>query len=272
MALDLSRRINAERIVVLGWTRAILLQLAHPLVAAGVARHSTFRGGARAAVSRLHGTIGAMLAIAFGDARERERALDGIREIHRRVNGTLTTACGPFPAGTRYSAEDAELLLWVHATLIDSVALTYDRLVAPLSDSERDQYCAEGASVAIELGANDRLVPREWASLQAYLEGMYATRTITVCTEARELAAAVLSPFSRPLATPVSAMTTLLTTGLLPAHIRRAYDLPWTSRRDRAFTAAMEMLRVTRAVLPRRVAWWPQARTLLSGTPPPSAR
>ena len=62
--------------MLLGWSRAILLQLAHPLVAAGVAEHSTFRGGPLTAVARLHHTVRAMLALTFGDAPARERTLD----------------------------------------------------------------------------------------------------------------------------------------------------------------------------------------------------
>jgi uncharacterized protein (DUF2236 family) len=57
-----SRRINAERLVMFGWSRAILLQLAHPLVAAGVTDHSSFRGGGVSAILRLHHTIRVMLS------------------------------------------------------------------------------------------------------------------------------------------------------------------------------------------------------------------
>src|SRR5689334_8440880 len=107
---SVARRVNAERLVVLGWSRAILLQLAHPLIAAGVYEHSTFRASPVAALSRLHHTVGAMLALTFRDEAERARALDGVRAIHARVNGTLKEPVGRFPAGTRYSAEDPELV------------------------------------------------------------------------------------------------------------------------------------------------------------------
>ena len=171
----------------LGWVRAILLQLAHPLIATGVAEHSTFRGSTSAAFSRLHHTVGSMLAISFGDDREREAALDAIRAIHRRVHGTLLSRCGPFPAGTCYSAEDPSLLLWVHATLIDSILRVYDQLVRPLTDSERDVYCAEAADVAVALGAQDKDMPRSWRSLHAYLDAQYVSGVIRPCTQARHL-------------------------------------------------------------------------------------
>ena len=129
-----------------GWTRAILLQFAHPLVAAGVHEHSGFRASPLAAVKRLRHTVQAMLAIAFGRDIDRDRAIDAIRQIHRRVNGVLTAPVGPFAAGTRYSAEDPALVLWVHLTLIESIVGSYELLVAPLSEPERDAYCAESAA------------------------------------------------------------------------------------------------------------------------------
>jgi uncharacterized protein (DUF2236 family) len=75
----ITHRINAERLLLLAWTRAILLQLAHPLIAAAVTDHSTFRGSTGAALSRLHHTVHAMLAISFGtttnaNARSRSSA------------------------------------------------------------------------------------------------------------------------------------------------------------------------------------------------------
>jgi uncharacterized protein (DUF2236 family) len=143
-AADVSRRINAERLVLVAWTRAILLQFAHPLIAAGVADHSTFRGSPAAAVARLRQTVDAMLSLTFGTEAERETALQGIRGIHRRVSGTLATASPCFPAGARYSAEDPALLTWVHATLIESSVLVYEQLVEPLTPAERDRYCAGG--------------------------------------------------------------------------------------------------------------------------------
>ena len=96
-----SQRVNAERVMLLAWPRAILLQVAHPLVAAGVADHSSFADGGFAAVHRLWQTVQAMLALTFGDRVEQQEAIDGILAIHRRVNGTLSETVGPFPSGTR---------------------------------------------------------------------------------------------------------------------------------------------------------------------------
>jgi uncharacterized protein (DUF2236 family) len=255
-----SRRINAERIVVVGWVRALLLQLAHPLIAAGVAEHSTFRGSTTAALSRLHQTIGAMLDLTFGDERRHADALEAIRAIHRRVHGTLPAACGCFPAGTPYSAEDPALLLWVHATLTESVVGVYERLVTPLSEMERDAYCAEGAEVAVALGARSDEVPRSWEALRAYIAAQYAAGVIAPGIQARELATALRSPVRGPAGVPLSMLVTLVAAGLLPAHVRAAYGLEWNRARALAYAAAMWTLRTGRRVSPRAIAWWAAAR------------
>jgi len=259
--LDVARRVNAERLVVLAWPRAILLQLAHPLIAAGVAAHSSFRGGSGAALARLHHTIKAMLAITFGDDRARTEALDTIRAIHRRVNGTLAESCGPFEAGTRYSAEDPALLLWVHATLVESMLLVYAELVAPVTEDDRDAYCEESASAAIELGAREEDVPRTWRALEAYLDREYSGGRIVVCGEARRLADALMAPWNgtvgRRVLTP---LLSLWCAGLLPAPIRSAYRLDWTPGRSRAFNVATWLLRLMRRGLPRALATWKTSR------------
>lgn len=90
---------NAERLVLLSWPRAILLQFAHPLIAAGIHEHSQFRARPAATVQRLRSTVRAMLALTFGSPAERQETLDKIMAIHRRVRGTLPTAVGRFAAG-----------------------------------------------------------------------------------------------------------------------------------------------------------------------------
>jgi uncharacterized protein (DUF2236 family) len=254
-----SHRINAERLVVLGWPRAILLQFAHPLVAAGVADHSTFRTGRFAAVLRLHYTVWAMLAIAFGSPEERTRSLEGSRVIHRRVNGMLREATGIFPAGTRYSAEDPELVLWVHATLLESIPLVYELLVAPISDADRDAYCEETAAVAIELGADSRAVPRTWVAMQGYLARMYASGRIAIGSDARELAARVMSPLGIAGA-PYDWFNRLMTVALLPPSIRAAYGYRWTPRDDARLARVAAMVRIARRATPSVIAVWPDAR------------
>jgi len=261
-ASDLSRRINGERILLLAWMRAILLQLAHPLIAASVAEHSTFRGSTRAAFSRLRETVGAMLAISFGTPDEHQRAIEAIRSIHRRVHGTLRQARGAFPAGTTYSAEDSDLLIWVHATLIESIVLAYDRLVEPLPPAARDRYCLESAAVVIELGARADTVPLSWAAIDEYLRGMYASGRIGVAEDARSLAGGLLCPFGNMIGRRIVApMLSLLAAGQLPESVRADYGFQWTHRQAARFRRLMQVLRILRRLTPAGLALWKAARS-----------
>ena len=257
---SLSWHVNAERIVLFGWGRAILLQLAHPLVAAGVFDHSGFRATPLAAASRLYHTIRAMLSLTFGSDVERERTLDAIRVIHRRVNGQLPEQVGSFPAGTRYSAEDPALVLWVHATLVESVIMTYERFVGPLSEVERDLYCREARPVAIALGAREDEVPRTWIEVCRFLEREYASGTLAVGAQGRQLARAVLSPAGAWAVAPAVWTNRIVTIGLLPASIREEYGMTWTPRQQRAFNRLVFTLRATRRLLPDVLALWPESR------------
>jgi uncharacterized protein (DUF2236 family) len=266
----ISHRINGERLIVLGWSRAILLQLAHPLIAAGVFEHSGFRASPLAAVKRLHHTTRAMLAISFGDDQRRNQALDGIRAIHTRVNGTLRETVGPWPAGTPYSAEDPALLLWVHATLAESMVVTYETLVAPISPAERDAYCDEGADASIALGVRPDQMPHTWAALQDYLARTYAGGAIAVGPQALELADALLRTSIPPILGPVGTLSRTLTAGLLPPRIREAYGLRWTEADRRRYARSTSALRTLRKMMPEIMALWPDARR--RRTPVPTAR
>jgi uncharacterized protein (DUF2236 family) len=259
-SVSISARVNGERLALSGWCRAILLQVAQPLVAAGVAAHSPFRGSALAPVHRLRSTVRAMLAISFGTPEAQDRALEGIRTIHRRVHGHLGQPVGPYAAGTPYSAEDPALLLWVHATLLESVVLAVERLVVPLTPLEKDAYCAESAWTAVALGAQDADVPRTWSALTAYMRGEYASGRIAVGDEAKALADAVLGPPMGRLAWPALWVNRTLTIGLLPPDIRRQYGYRWTAGDARRLEHVIGALRLSRSVLPRAIALWPEAR------------
>lgn len=256
----IARRINAERVLILSWPRAILLQLAHPLVAAGVLSHSSFRRGPVTAARRLHETIHSMLRLTFGSRAEYDRTIETIRTIHTRVHGTLSDAVGIFPAGTQYSAEDPALLLWVHATLTESVLDLYGRIVAPLSTPERDDYCGEAAGVAVDLGARPGDVPHTWQALTGYLRATYDSGHIVVGPDAREVARAVLAPPLSWSIWPLARLNRTVTLGLLPAGIRDQYGHAWTSRDEGRFEKQIGRLSAWRGRTPAAIALWADAR------------
>ena len=164
--------IAGERLALLAWPRAILLQLAHPLVAAGVAQHSGFRSSPFAPFARLHATVGAMRQLTFGTDDEAAAVVRRILGIHDRVNGTLYEAAGPHAgAGSGTRRTTPALLLWVHATLLDSHVRILEQVLRPFTPEELDRYCGEAAPFAVVLGARPDDVPRTWQQLQDFIAG-----------------------------------------------------------------------------------------------------
>lgn len=243
-----------------GWGRAILLQLAHPLIAAGVYEHSSFRSTPLAAVTRLRETVHAMLSLTFGNDAQRDATLEGIRRIHRRVNGELPETVGIYPRGTAYSAEQPELLLWVHTTLLESILLVHDIVKPPLTVAERDAYCADAAPIAVALGVRESEVPVRWVDIQQHLDTTYASGAIAVGSQGRELSDALLGAPALRLLPFAGVIHRTITVGLLPPHVRDRYGLAWQSVDQRRFERLLPRLRTVRRWTPAPLALWKEAR------------
>jgi uncharacterized protein (DUF2236 family) len=252
---SISWKVNREVIVIAGWGRAILLQLAHPAIAAGVRDHSSFRGSLLSSFRRLHSTVRAMLSLTFGDTEQMIAAAAGISSIHDRVRGHMREG-----AGEAYSAHDPELQRWVHATLLESIPLTYELLVGRLTVRERDRYCSEAALMEPLLGMPAGWLPRDSAHLDTYMREMLAGGSIGVTDTSRALARAVLYPPQWYLAWPMFRAIQLLAIGTLPTSIRRAYGFGWGARDVRALARWTALLRTSRRLLPPLVREWPMAR------------
>jgi uncharacterized protein (DUF2236 family) len=257
---SISWTLNREIILVAGWGRAILLQLAHPLVAAGVREHSGFSRGMISSVARLRSTVGAMLALTFGTDDEAIDVAARINTIHDRVRGHLAEPAGRFAAGHRYSAHDADLLRWVHATLLESIPLVYERLVAPLTDDDRDRYYAEASIMEPLLDIPAGSLPRNTRDLGTYMQSVLAGGTLTVTEGTRRIARAVLYPRGWQLLWPAFRPLQLITIGLLPPGIRQAYGFTWTDRDTRALRRWTTAIRMLRRAVPAVLREWPAAR------------
>lgn len=257
---SVTRRVNREAVLILAGGRALLMQLAHPLVAAGVAEHSDFRADP---LGRLRRTLDAMLSVVFGGPECAGAAVRRVAAVHARVRGVLRESAGAYPAGTRYDARDPKLMLWVHATLVDSALVGYQRFVAPLRRGERALFYAESKRVAGAFGLPDRLLPASLADFEHYLAGMLDGDELAVTPMARRLAEAVLRPgppgVPRLVGVPAG-VASALTLDLLPAPLRERYGFAWSPRRALAAGVATRAIRRARPLLPPVVRLWPHAR------------
>ncbi len=252
-----SQRINRERVVVLGWGRAILLQLAHPLVAAGVAEHSGFAGSRWARLQRLHATVGAMVELSFGDQAQRRLTAGRINAIHERVHGRLPERVGRYPRGTWYTATDPELLRWVHATLLDSIPLAYERFVGPLGPADEDRYCEESCEAGRLLHIPEALLLTRAADVDGLMEQSLNGGMLAVGAAAKSVARQLLYPPLTDPTRPVAWLTRLATLGLLPPGVRDSYGFPWSPRHDRSLRIVCTTIRRLLPFVPGRLRYWP---------------
>ncbi len=216
---------NSPLVPLLGGGPAVLLQVAHPLVAAGVVYHSDYR---RDLWRRLLRTLQALYVIVYGSKAEAERAGATVAAVHAHVRGTTRERLGPFPAGTPYAASDPDLMLWVHATLVQSSRAVYGRFVERLAPEETEAYYAEMALVARLFGLERSAIPASMADFREYLQAKLEGPEICVTAPAREIAAVILEaplPASLRLFVPAHR---LATAALLPPRIRADYGLGWS--------------------------------------------
>jgi uncharacterized protein (DUF2236 family) len=257
---DMTWRLHAEMALLAGWGRAILLQLAHPLIAEGVAAHSGFLAEGWGRLRRLSRTLSAMLTLTFGTEDEAAAVVRGINGIHDRVHGELPVASGVFPARTRYTAHDPALLAWVHASLIDSQLLTYERFVAPLSAADRDRYCEETSEIEGLVGIPHGQLPRSARELAAYMDAVLSGDQLCVTETARTLGYQIVNPPAFVIGWPIIALARLPTIGFLPPSIRAGYGFPWSERRARALGALTSISRRLLPLVPPPLRYWPMAR------------
>jgi uncharacterized protein (DUF2236 family) len=196
-----------------------------------------------------------MLSLTFGDTEQMIATAAGINAIHDHVRGHVSGQ-----AGETYSAHDPELQRWVHATLIESIPLTYNLLVGPLTVRERDRYCSEAAIMEPLLGMPAGWLPRHTAQLDAYMHDMLAGGTLVVTDTSRALARAVLYPPRWQAAWPAFRALQVITIGLLPPSIRQAYGFEWRPPDARAFARWTALLRTSRRLLPPLAREWPMTR------------
>jgi uncharacterized protein (DUF2236 family) len=269
-------RLNREAMLLLGaGPRALLLQIAHPLVAAGVADHSDFRADPWA---RLSGTLSSYLRIVYGTADAARGEIRRLHDLHRGIRGDVLDTGDRDRHGRRYSALDPDLSLWVHATLVDSTIAAYDAWIEPLSRDDRARYYEETLPVGRAFGIPASRLPADLEAFEGYLHDMLGPNgPVQVGDVARDLADAILHPPLGPAVTaagfpfdrlagfadaiPSRAYGWLFwpAIGLLPATIREGYGLRWGIRERAVAAWLVATWAAWRPVLPPTFRQMPQA-------------
>lgn len=232
--------------------RALLLQIAHPLVAVGVADHSDFRADPW---RRLDGTLRSYLRIIYGSTASARDEFRRLAKVHRRV------------VGAGYSARDPELALWVHGTLVDATLTTYSAWIEPVDRAAAARFYDETLPIGRAVGIPASMLPPDLTAFERYLDDQLTPGgPIRPGPVARELAQVILHPplpgVLARLGVPTVAYDWVLwpAVGLLPTAVREGYGLPWGIRERAVAAWLVAGWRAWRPLVPPVLRHMPQAR------------
>lgn len=245
---SVSWKINRESALFLAATRAALLQLAHPWVAAAIAQHSkTFHDP----VARFHQTFRIMFTMSFGSV---DQAFAAARQLHRRhqsIRGTLPENASRFVIAASYEANTIGALLWVYATLIDSSLRAYELVLPSLTQAERERYYAESRQAAGLFGIPSECLPPDWAGFQTYINSTLQSDMIDVTAATRQMAHRLQDGAGLAMKPPFWYRS--LTSELLPPRLRNDFQFSFGERERRSAHRAVDWIRRIYPHLPAAV-------------------
>jgi uncharacterized protein (DUF2236 family) len=230
--------------------RAVLLQIAHPLVAAAGAQNSRFM---EQFLPRAWRTFSSMYAIMFGDADEAVRHLRRVHALHAHVRGHVSAESSPRERGKPYHANAPDLLLWVLATLTDSSLRAFDDVLGqPLSLAEQEAFWADMRRLGRLFSLSEEAMPRDLQAFHRYMDEMLNGGVLEVGLTAQKL-----SRFLFEKGWSVGHLDELWVTGLLPEKLIRDLGLPWDRMHQWGHRALRRVVRTALRGLPTALRWVP---------------
>ncbi len=198
---------------------ALLMQIAHPLVARAVAEHSSY---SEKPLQRLLNTYHLSMELFTGSESEARQAAATINRAHKPVRGP------------DYDARDRALGQWVWATLVYSVVMGHRLFFNPLIAEEQQTVLDTFRRRGRLLGLSQEL-PATVDELLGYVDEMIESGEVRVTSEAREVARPIMGELLFPLPGPLLPLTAYMARVALPAELRRQYGLSWNPLSQRAF-------------------------------------
>ena len=295
-----------ESIIFAGSGRAALLQLAHPWVAAAIAEHSNVPSDR---LGRFHRTFRNVFKMVYGSRALAFAASEGVYRVHQSIYGNLPAPCvvhnhadtqalahaptdtvrttpntlctggstgKPTDRNAKYTANESDALLWVHATLWDTTLSVFEKFVRPLSALEKEQFYQETCKFAALFGLTPDHLPKNWPAFQRYNQDMWEKLQVNIT--ARTIAHALFVPgplgaltsdqtqqnlgakFShlgfRALG-PAADQFKVLTGILLPESLREGFDLKAAPSQVRRVERNCRILKTTYFLLPNTIRYVP---------------
>jgi uncharacterized protein (DUF2236 family) len=230
---------------------ALLLQVSHPTVGAGVSQYSDFKADPW---GRLLRTLDYAYAMTYAPPAVAADVGARVRKMHRGIKGTK-------PDGERYHALEPEAYAWVHATLADGVVRGHRLLGRPMDDGEVERYWRDWRRVGRLVGVRSRDLPATWPEFEEYFDTMVEER-LEMTDAVADVLESLDSPAKPPLrflsdagwkvaSFPAIKSTRLTTIGFLPPILRKRFGVEWTDKDEGRFRALAKASRKSTAVMPK---------------------
>ncbi|MFD9893942.1 oxygenase MpaB family protein [Amycolatopsis sp. NPDC059027] len=223
--------------------QVLLLQVAHPVVAAGVRDHSNYTEDPW---TRLMRTVASLSIYVYGGEQGARFEADRLRELHRTFTG--------IDEDRRYSALNPHAYAWVHATLVKAPVDAQRFFGSPLSPSELDEYYAQMCDVGRILGVREQDIPPDWAAFEHYYDEMVAgferNGAIDTLLETIRTVRKPVRWLPDSWWIPLRHAQLFLIRATLPPGFRARLGLQWTEKDQRRFERFAAAVRVIGALVP----------------------
>ncbi|KZB81761.1 oxygenase MpaB family protein [Amycolatopsis regifaucium] len=253
-------QVVGDRRLLLGAGTALLLQVAHPVVGAGVNDHSNYPEDPW---GRLDRTIDSLLSQVFGGPEAKAEA-ERLRELHQTIKGVDHH-------GERYHALHPEAYRWVHGSTFWTIVRMQEVFVHPLSRNEKSRFYAEWHRLGLLLGLREHHLPSNLEGFEAYFDDVVANRLEDNHT-VRELLHSITMRDTppppwwflpevlwRPVRPAGGNVLTLCAIGLLPTALRERLSLKWTDGDERRLRRLSAITRAAGKRVPDRLRLYPKA-------------
>ena len=241
-----------EPFVVLGGVRALLLQVAHPAVAQGVAQYSSFQSDP---FGRGYRTFAAMASIYFGNQQQADQTARRLQMMHSGIKGQYPQipATSRPASETPFVATDPELLLWVLATLTDTTLRVCEWLpVRHLPAGWREQFYEESKTTARLMGIPASAYPVDLQAFQEYFNGMLNGDLLGSTPACRTMAQAIVRHPKAP-----GKWADFLAAGWMPAPLCERLGIVTAPDSARRLEKLLRRARFMYALLPRTLRYNP---------------
>lgn len=236
-----------------GAGRALLLQTAHPWVTAGIDEHSIVREDP---MLRARRTFVNIFTMVYGSMPQVMASANLVHKSHNSIKGEIPYEAGAFKKHSEYRANEISAMIWVHATLWDTLVMMYEEMEAPLTAEEKERFYEETKLFAMLFGIPRDALPPDWNSFMAYNRAMWNSSQLTVTDATINLKNDLFTARSLWLVVPLWAQE-IITAHNMPPRLREAYGMDYGWWEKMNYSLMKSGAKVTEWLLPKSLEYNP---------------